>query len=246
MKSRIPLVVGPVRRPYRFEDLKLSGLTNIGAQKLRLALEVGQARSIRDYGGGYRVAGRYLLDTAAALRAKYAQMVDGTPSPEFDLKARLFARKHGARVSYLCADFREKEMFTRLEPVDISLLYEVLLHQENAVEVLRNVTRRTRRAVCVAQPCLKEELFPLPNAAVNLQFYPAALKRELRKGIFWPHEKTPATFDTSRWMWGQTTSWLISVFWGLGWEAERIAIDRRSFGKYWEYSFLRFRKRKLP
>ncbi|MBI3298068.1 MAG: hypothetical protein HYZ75_07890 [Elusimicrobia bacterium] len=232
-----------MRRPYRFETLKLRGFAQLAAQKLLLPLEVGQVDSVRDYGGGYRVAGRYLLETAAALKAGYAQLIDGTPSPAFDVKARAFARKHGARVSYLRADFRDKELYARLPAADVSLLYEVLLHQDNAVEVLRNVTRRTRRAVCVAQPCLKDELFPLPAAAVNLQFYPAALKAKLRKGVFWPRERTPERFDTARWMWGQTTSWLLSVFWGLGWEPERVAIDRRSFGKYWEYSFLRFRRR---
>ncbi len=81
-------------------------------------------------------------------------------------------------------DFRDPATFFGLEPVDASILFEVLLHQENYSEVVRNVTNASTKFVCVAQPCLREEWFPLPASSTLLQFWDEELKDEIRRDSF--------------------------------------------------------------
>ena len=97
--------------------------------------------------------------------------------------------------------------------------------------------------MCFAQPCLREDFFPLSSGAVLLQFYDPSLKAILRRNSFWPEEPVTQLFDTRYWMWGQTTSHIISVFHGFGWSLEYGEIADNACGDCWEYPLLRFRKR---
>jgi hypothetical protein len=63
------------------------------------------------------------------------------------------------QINMIEADFRTPELFEILRPVDVSLLYDVLLHQDTLAEVVKGMTTTTREQICVAQPVLKEELF---------------------------------------------------------------------------------------
>jgi len=89
------------------------------------------------------------------------------------------------------ANFRYPAAYVGLEPVDASILFEVLLHQENYSEVVRNVTNTSTKFVCVAQPCLREEWFPLPASSTLLQFWDEELKDEIRRGSN-QHRRQPA------------------------------------------------------
>ena len=230
--------------PHDWPTFDAASYEEIIAEKVQLIAEIGSASSIRDFGGLYIVHGKYLLEGAEHLGASYAQMVDATPRDEFSTAAQEFLdRNPGAEVDFAHGDFRETSLYEKLRPVDVSLLYEVLLHQENTVEVLRNVTNQTERVICIAQPCLAEEIFPLPNATVNLQFYPPELKDELREGSHWPGGEWAERFDTSKWMWGQTTSFLISCLWGLGWQLDSIKVDNWKAARYWVFPLMRFVQR---
>ncbi len=227
--------------PHDWPTFDVASYEEIIAEKVRLIAEIGSASSIRDFGGLYIVHGKYLLEGAEHLGASYAQMVDATPREAFSTAVREFLdRNPGVEVDFLQGDFRQSSLYEKLRPVDVSLLYEVLLHQENAVEVLRNVVSRTERVICIAQPCLAEDLFALPAAAVNFQFYPQELKDELREGSHWPAGEAPERFDTSKWMWGQTTSFLISCLWGLGWQLDSIKVENWKAALYWVFPLMRF------
>lgn len=209
--------------------------------KIDLIAGYGSASSIRDFGGLWGVHGLYLLQGARALRCRYAEMVDVTPRAEFQEKIAELHRTMPLEVKMTQGDFRDPRLFYPLQSVEVSLLYEVLLHQDNAVEVIKNVVNKTTRCVCVAQPVMKEELFALPNGSVNLQFYPEELKDQLRYSGWW--EKEPATdrFTTGYWMWGQTTSHLTSIFHGYGWKPTFLETYEAS--PFWNYLMVRFEPR---
>jgi hypothetical protein len=215
-------------------------------RKVALVAACEGAESLRDFGGLYLVHGKYLLEPAVALKAKYASMIDRMPRDEFN--AAIAAAKAAVPeldVEFTQADFREPAMYSKLRPVDVSILFEVLLHQENYMEVLRNVTKTTNKYICIAQPCLKEDEFPLPGAAVLLEFWDEALKTEFRTGGFWPVEPRTETFDTRFWMWGQTASHFVHALGGFGWVVEYAEIAPEVCGKHWGFSMLRFKRRYL-
>jgi hypothetical protein len=213
-------------------------IEQIREHKVALIGEIGTAESIRDFGGVWGVHGLYLLEGARLLESNYAEMIDVSPRAEFLANSRGLQREHPVQINMSEADFRTPELFEILRPVDVSLLYDVLLHQDTAVELVKGVTTTTRRRICVAQPVLKEKVFALPNAAVNLQFYDDELKDELRQGSWWPKEPPVDRFDTSKWMWGQTSSFLSSLFMGYGWRLEHL--QAHDMGLYWNYALARF------
>lgn len=229
-KFRYQSQVGP-RQTYQ----------QVKQHKLDLIASVGHASSIRDFGGLWGVHGLYLLQGAKSLQCQFAEMVDVTPIPQFEENIAELRRSLPIQVSMLQGDFRDAKIFSSMIPVDVSLLYEVLLHQDNAVEVIKNVVSRTRHSICVAQPVLKESLFALPNGTVNLQFYPEELKDALRYAGWWEKESITERFTTGNWMWGQTTSYLMSVFHGYAWEPTQVTIYDAS--EYWNYALIRFTPR---
>jgi hypothetical protein len=220
----------------------VDGLGEVFDRKVRLAIEgVAGVESIRDFGGLYIVHGRYLLEAAVALGCTFASMIDVTPRDEFGPAIeRAKVANPKLEVEFVHGDFRQHETFAGLRPVDMSLLYEVVLHQENYVDVIANVCRRTRRYICFAQPCIKENLFALPGSATLLQFWPQELKGELRRNGFWPQEPEVFRFQTPYWMWGQTTSHIISVLGGFGWDLECGQVIEGIAGDYWDFPLLRF------
>jgi hypothetical protein len=207
------------------------------ASKLKLITDIGRADSIRDFGGIWGVHGLYLLEGARALGATYAEMVDYTADAEFVEGMRRLRRDLPIAIEMRGADFRQPSLYDALRPVDVSLLYDVLLHQDRAVEIIRNVAGRTERAVCVAQPVLRESMFRLPNGCANLLFYPEELKDMIRCA-WWPREPAAEQFETTSWIWGQTVSYLTSVFHGYGWDRERL--EAYDLSPHWAYALIRF------
>ena len=213
-------------------------IDELRAEKLALIERLGSADSLRDFGGLWGVHGLYLLEGARALGCSFAEMIDASPVDEFLSKCRELQEEHAVQINMLEADFRSPALFEVLRPVEVALLYDVLLHQDTVASVVKGVTQTTLRHVLVAQPVLKEELFQLPSAAVNLQFYRDELKAELRSGTWWPEEERVTRFDTGKWMWGQTPSYLESLFAGYGWRREHLQLN--DLGRYWNYGFMRF------
>ena len=227
----------------RLERVSVSGYTEVIRRKEELAANLPGIESLRDFGGCYLVHGRYLLRATRANKLIFASMIDVNPTPDF-LSAVEAAKQTAPSTEFetIQGDFREPSLFPSLRETDASLLYEVILHQENYVEVMKNVCAKTRKFVCLAQPCIREELFGLPGAAVMLQFYDEALKDLLRKGSFWPKEPQTETFTTAHWMWGQTTSHLMAIMHGFGWDLTTGYVVDNFGGPCWEYPMLVFAK----
>jgi hypothetical protein len=210
--------------------------------KVDLISSAREVRSLRDFGGLYIVHGKYLLEPAVSLGCSFASMIDVTPVKEFEVKiARMKAEHPNLEVEFVQADFREHSCYASLRPVDLSIVFEVLLHQENYAEVLRNICARSSKYICIAQPCLREAWFSLPSSATLLQFWPEELKSEVRQGSFWPPEPETETFTPKYWMWGHTVSHLIDMMRGFGWSLDYGDVVDNVCGEAWEYALLRFR-----
>lgn len=237
--------IGAAGRPrLALPRIAVAGYGDVMKLKEALPAALPDIASLRDFGGCYLVHGRYLLHAVRARGLGFASMVDVNPLPEFFAAAdRLRAEQPGTRIETLRADFRDPVTFSNLVSTDASLLYEVLLHQENYVEVMRNVCACTTRFVCVAQPCLRETLFPLPASVTLLQFHDDRLKELLRTQSFWPAEPRTERFTTAHWMWGQTTSHLVDVMYGLGWTLAEGTVVDNVCGPCWEYPILAFARR---
>jgi hypothetical protein len=224
--------------------IDVAGYGEVMNLKEELPASLEGITSLRDFGGCYLVHGRYLLHATRQRKLAFASMIDVNPLVEFAAAAeRLRAELPDTQIETIRGDFREGAVFAGLAETDASLLYEVLLHQENYVEVMRNVCAHTARYVCIAQPCLRENFFSLPASAVMLQFQPEALKDLLRTNSFWPKEPSSERFTTAHWMWGHTTSHLIDVMHGLGWTLSQGTIVENVCGPCWEYPLLVFAKR---
>jgi hypothetical protein len=227
-------------------DLPRVGVDGYGLvmeRKQRIPTELPGITSLRDFGGCYLVHGRYLLGPTRDRGLGFASMIDGNITDEF--RAAVDALRPvcpGTTFEIVEGDFRDPDLYQRLPATDAALLYEVLLHQENYVEVVHRVCQVTDRYVCVAQPNLREELFTLPASAALLQFYDEPLKDLLREGTFWPAEPPVDRFTTSHWMWGLTTSHLVEVFRGFGWRLAAGEIVENVCGRWWEYPLLVFER----
>ncbi len=229
------------REAGTLKSLALSGVHDLCQEKVNLVAGCVGTKSLRDFGGLWAVYGRYLLEPAVSLKAEFASMVDVTPRAEFDEAVRL-AKQQNSRleVEFINDDFRDPGLYAGLRPVDTSILFDVLLHQENYVNVLREISQKTKRFICVAQPCLKESEFFLPSSAALLQFWPEALKDKYREASLWPKEPKVARFTTGYWMWGHSVSHLMDCLYGLGWTLQSGGEIAGIVGPRWDYALLRF------
>jgi hypothetical protein len=222
-------------------ECETNDLGLVMTKKVMLVAGARGTKTLRDFGGLYLVHGKYLLEPAIALQAEYACMVDVTPVPEFDEQiAKAKQECPGLEIEFVNADFRNPDLYKAMKRVDTSILYEVLLHQETYISVIKDVASKTDKYLCIAQPCLKESCFAVPSSACLLQFWPEELKNQFREGSFWPQEPHIERFETRYWMWGHTTGHLMDVCKGLGWELEHGELITGVYGPKWDYSLLRF------
>ena len=192
--------------------------------------------SFRDFGGVYLVGGRYLFYAAEYSSATSASMVDLNFTDEWQRRKSVFLSTNpNTLIEEINVDFRKLEIYDALDPVDTSLLYEVLLHQENYISVIENVAKKTRLSIHIAQPVLKEDLFEIPSSATLLQFWPQELKDIYRRGSFWPVEPEVKRFETNYWMWGHTQSHLNDIFAGFGWRSEQEIVVTNVCGDKWDF-----------
>jgi hypothetical protein len=225
----------------KMKRIKIPDYGTVMSKKVQLVSGCTGSRSLRDFGGLYLVHGKYLLEPALELGADFASMVDLTPREEFNANIEKVRQQQPAfDVEFINRDFRDPALYETLRPVDTSILFEVLLHQENYVSVMQGVASRTQRYICIAQPCLNDSMFALPGSASLLQFWPEDLKDVYRAGSFWPKEPEVHRFDTRYWMWGHTSSHLIAIMRGIGWDLVDGEIVEDVCGPNWEYPLLRF------
>ncbi len=233
---------GRIREPLK--RIRVKDYKEVMYKKEQMPLSLPDIDSLRDFGGCYLVHGLYLLQVARLRMIALASMIDVSITAEYTRAADRL-KKDAPEIEFetICGDFRDQSLYTILRETDAALLYEVILHQENYVEVIRNVCKKTRKFICLAQPCIIEDFFVLPGGAVMLQFFDEALKDLLRTGSFWPKEPSVERFSAAYWMWGQTTSHLINLMRGFGWALYEGYVIDNVCGSCWEYPMLVFSKK---
>jgi hypothetical protein len=220
--------------------IEVDGYGEVMELKDRFACNASST-SFRDFGGVYIVGGRYLFHAAEKSNARLASMVDLNFTQEWkERKSTFVTNNPTCFVEEINFDFRSGDIYGGLDAVDTSLLYEVLLHQENYVSVIENVAKTTQKSIHVAQPILKEHLFEIPSSATLLQFWPQELKELYRRGSFWPIEPEVARFETNYWMWGHTRSHLNDVFAGFGWKPEQEIVITNVCGEKWDFFLAKY------
>lgn len=210
--------------------------------KINLAatLKGEQINSIRDFGGMWKVNGLYLLEAAKSLQPKWAEMVDNICTPEFkDSQEKL--KPQGIDVRYTQADFSDVG-YLDLEPADVSLFYDVLLHQDNFVEVIRQVGKITNKYICVVQPFY--ENFNYPDACSLIQFMTPEEKKSMACEMWSTIDAPRERFDVNVWMWAQSRRLISDVFKGYGWieTGETFNFPMPPQGSNWVYSGMIFKK----
>ena len=124
-------------------------------------------------------------------------------------------------------DFRKGDfadpffMATVRERFEISVAFDVLLHQPPLLAALHLMLEKTERAICIVQPMLKER--DVPNSLVYLpgnvdvdQLAPVPSDAEDDVHVF-----SVEDVNHSHWIWGMTRSFLGSVLAGEGFEITR-------------------------
>lgn len=200
--------------------------------KKEFVSRIGKAESVRDFGGMWKVNGLYLLDAVQKLGSSYGSMVDKLHTSEFKKEAD----KLNARIEHVKIDFRELAT-AELEPTQVSMLNDVLLHQNNFTEVIRQATFLTEEYIVIQQPFY--EGFSIPASCSLLQFMEKEWRDRLHNEM-WIDSSDQTAFNVDIWMWAQSMGLFIDIMKGYGWGL----VDSYSFPieNTWVYGGLLFKK----
>lgn len=202
--------------------------------KLRLISSIGQAKSIRDFGGMWKVDGLYLVEGAKDLKCEEAEMIDKLKTEKYEESIK------GSVTTFLYHDIDFRELATSdLYPMEVSLLNDVVLHQDNFTEVLKQVSRLTTKYIVIQQPCY--EGFNIPSSCSLLQFMPMEWRKKLYN-IMWVDQSDQEKFNVDIWMWAQSRQLLIDILKGYGWTVEEDKQYTFLISDNWFYTGLVFKK----
>ena len=220
-------------------------------KKRDLTASIGKAESIRDYGGMWKVNGEYLLDGARRLGCSFASMVDKLKTPEYDAEVKKMEEK-GVKFEYINRDFREIGQWYNeaeldeendtdpFENTEVSLLNDVLLHQDNFTEVVKMVCQLTDKYIVVVQPFY--EGFDIPSSCAMIQFMSPEWKKKLWVSM-WVDQRELDEFSVDIWMWAQSAQLMIDLFNGYGWKPKQDRGFTSPIGNDWYYTGIIFEKK---
>lgn len=216
--------------------------SKIFEEKLKLTTKLKQAESIRDFGGMWKVNGMYLTDGAYQLHCKFASMVDKLKTPEYDLAVEKLQVKDGIQFEYIDTDFRELATYQctrKMQKTEVSLLNDVLLHQNNFTEVIKQVCQLTTGYIIVNQPFY--EGFEIPSSCTLLQFMSPEWKKKLYN-IMWVDQRELNEYSVDIWMWAQSLQLMIDIFKGYGWKPKQDCSYTFPIENNWHYTGIIFEK----
>lgn len=184
--------------------------------KLDLLEAAMPAESAAVFGDMYGVEGAYTV-RCAELGCPRVVLVDSLETP-----AWLQARLEHPLLDFYKGDFSDPLFMKSIrERFDVTVAYDVLLHQPPLLATIHMILELTRERICVCQPVLKER--ESPNTLIYLPgnsdrgLYPLAEPSAEYKAF------DPLAVNQSNWIWGITPSLLRSVLAGEGFE---ITVER--------------------
>jgi hypothetical protein len=172
------------------------------------------------FGDMYIVEGGY---TAKCLEygCERALLVDSLETPGW-LQARLAE----PRLDFYKGDFSDPLFMRSIdETFSISVAFDILLHQPPLLSTIHLILEKTRDAIAIVQPVLKER--DTPNALVYLPGQPDSKLYPLAEVSDQFRAFDPGQVNQSHWIWGMTPSLIRSVLRGEGFEVvhEDVAGD---------------------
>ncbi|MDQ3720799.1 MAG: hypothetical protein M3350_08485 [Actinomycetota bacterium] len=181
--------------------------------KLRILDLALPARSAVVFGDIYLVEGAYGRKCAES-GCERVLVVDTLETPGW-----LGHRQALPMLDFQKGDFADPFFMSGIrERFEISIAFNVLLHQPPLLSTIHLVLDKTERAICIVQPMLKERDVPnslvyLPGNADVDQLAPVSSDDPADVRAFSVEE-----VNHSHWIWGMTRSFLGSVLAGEGFE----------------------------
>ena len=199
-----------------------------GKLDLIYSTELLDIESCVDLGGMWGVNGGY-LDEMMRLHECPGLMVDTLPQET----------EHG--FEYERDDFtnwlKEPEGDFQWGRFDAAILFDVLLYQICPMQVLSDVTRRTRKAILISQPCLRT----MEVISVCLQFNSNSADYDMTgRDAHVEEHGQPDRWTTATWNWGQSGEWIAAVMRGFGWDWEQFNTDKKDTNETWVRESLLF------
>ena len=211
MRFRVPQIVGLSIPEHLVANDPLVEL------KLSLLDAATPAQDAIVFGDVWGVHGAY-SQRLADLGCDPVWVIDVADTEEFE-------RRRAATPSLLFeqGDFSNPFYMSELEPVpELGVAFDVLLHQGPLITTVHLILDHCQRAICIAQPMMKEQ--NLPNALVYLPGSPNA--EELVPSYAHIEEDgrdvvragNPEHVNPAYWLWGMTRSFLVNLLVGEGFE----------------------------
>lgn len=145
-------------------------------------------------------------------------VVDTAETPEFKRR-----REQHPALHFEQGDFSDPFYMKGLRPVpEVGIAFDILLHQGPVVNATHLILHHSQRAICIAQPMLKEQA--LPNALIYLPGNTEARSLRPSYGGLRPEETDDVrAFDVEHvnqesWLWGMTRSLMENLLLGEGFE----------------------------
>lgn len=198
------------------------------ALKLSILERATPGDSAAVFGDMYVVEGAYTM-RCLELGFRRVVLIDVLETPGWQ-RLRL---EHPA-LDFYKGDFSNALFMASIrERFDITVCFDVLLHQPPLLHTIHLVLEKTRRRLCVVQPMLKER--DTPNTLVYLPgnteagLYPLT-ERSPEYKVF-----DPLAVNPDNWIWGMTPSLLRNVLVGEGFSvtAEKVGPDLPNPQWFW-------------
>ena len=187
--------------------------------KLGLINRALPADSALVVGDMYIVEGGYTKALADAGVRRVA-LIDTLETPNW-----LHTRLEDHRLDYYKGDFASWPFMAAIaERFDVTVAYDVMLHQAPLVHTFNLVLAKTAKRICIVQPMLKE--LAMPNSLVFLPGNTDPDLHPMGEDTADYHIFNPEEVNQSRWMWGMTPSFVRSILSGEGF---RIVHEEPSF-----------------
>lgn len=166
------------------------------------------------FGDIYRVDGAYTVATLEHGSSR-SLLVDTLETPAW-LQHRLLHPE----LDFVKGDFGDPLLMDSIrEQFDVGVVFDILLHQPPLLHTLHLMLSKVTRAICIAQPCLKDgdrdnELVYLPGST-NAELYPLHTTSDDYR-VFDVNE-----VNHSHWIWAMSSSFVRNALAGEGFEVRR-------------------------
>jgi DNA-binding transcriptional LysR family regulator len=179
------------------------------------------------YGDIYRVDGAYTVATLER-GSNRTLLIDTLETP-----AWLHHRLEHPQIDFLKGDFSDPFLMGSVrDEFDVGVVFDILLHQAPLLHTLHLMLSKVTRAICIAQPCLKEggwknQLVYLPGSA-DADLYPLNTSSPEYR-VFDVNQ-----VNHSHWIWAMTSSFVRSALAGEGFEIrEEQTLEHPMLTEHW-------------